>query len=77
MRVLVASTPNFGEQSNVANAASELLIGVWARTDDPPAPRSVSPGSSSTPGHPSPVDGGYAAFQYRPTPFPDTEEGHT
>jgi hypothetical protein len=77
MRVLVASTPNLGERSNVANAASELLIEVWARTDDPPAPRSVSPGSSSTPGHPSPAAGGYTAVQYRPTPFPDTEEGRT
>jgi enamine deaminase RidA (YjgF/YER057c/UK114 family) len=28
MLVLVASTPDFGEQSNVANSASELLIEV-------------------------------------------------
>lgn len=48
MLVLVAGTPDFGEQSNVANAASELLIEVLGETEGTLAPRSVSPSSTST-----------------------------
>ncbi|MFF8972840.1 hypothetical protein [Streptomyces sp. NPDC014995] len=41
MLVLVAGTPDFGEQSDVANAASELLIEVLGETEGTLAPRSV------------------------------------
>jgi enamine deaminase RidA (YjgF/YER057c/UK114 family) len=33
MLVLAASTPDFGEQSNVANAASDLLIEVLGENE--------------------------------------------
>ncbi|MGC0236286.1 RidA family protein [Arthrobacter sp. SD76] len=44
MLVFVASTPDFGLQSKVANAASELLIEVLGKTDGTPGPRLAWPG---------------------------------
>ena len=42
MLVFVASTPEFGQQSKVADAASDLLIDVLGRTGGTPARPSVS-----------------------------------
>lgn len=44
MLVFVASTPDFGLQSRVAEAASELLIEVLGENGGMPAPRLVLPG---------------------------------
>jgi enamine deaminase RidA (YjgF/YER057c/UK114 family) len=48
MLVFVASTPELGEQSRVADAPVISSSRCWARTDGTRAPRSVSPGCRGT-----------------------------